>query len=507
MKPIAMLVATLALAAPPTRATETRLPLPDAPVRLVIPDAVAFDAALGGGFRSAATGELDGSDPLLAAWRQSPVGAKLEGEWSRLSYDLPWSWTQIRRLQPRALGAALVSAGALELVLAIDTPLAALPLTLPAGRAKTHAGVPYSVVSAAASDPGGSDQRRAGFAWARHQGLLLLATSERALVLALDEALARRGVGPFLPGLASLELDLDRLRGDRYFTREFVFGTSGDRGRVRAALRLEGGRLVEVREGTGPRPAPAFTFDANAAAAGWESDGEGFARALRAGLLEPLPTLLEKPLPPLAPLPATTPEPSDRYLVRLDRPAAREGAPWELGDLAAWESITAHRPAPGWGWRADAAGGRAVVFAWPQARQAELERACRDTLARRGGRVGEARVEDALELRVGPGLGALALRRTGDFVWVGSSARVLAGLAAPRPAGAVVRWARVDVGAARAEAERWGRVEGPAAPERVRAFSDRVLGLLGWMPSVRSISVERRQGEAGWTERVTFETQ
>ena len=70
-----------------------------------------------------------------------------------------------------------------------------------------------------------------------------------------------------------------------------------------------------------------------------------------------------------------------------------------------------------------------------------------------------------------------------------------------------MRWARVDLGAARAEAERWGRVEGPAAPERVRAFSDRVLGLLGWMPSVRAISVERRQGEAGWTERVTFETQ
>ena len=489
------------------RAADVRLPLPDAPVRLVIPDAAAFDAALGGGFRAAANGELETSDPLLASWRQSPVGAKLEGEWSKLSSDLPWTWAQIRRLQPRALGAALVSAGSLELVLVVDTPLATLPLSLPPGRAKTHGGIGYSLVAAGASDPGGSDERRAGLAWARHQGLLLVATSERALVLALDEALAGRGVAAFLPGLASLELDLDRLRKDRYFTREFLFGIAGgDEGRVRAALRLENGRIVERREGRGTRPAPAFAFDAKAAAAGWENDGEGFARALRAGLLEPLPSPLERPVPPLAPLPAAAGQVSERYLVRLDRPAGQTGAPWEEGDLLAWRQIATERPAPGWGWRADASFGRALVFAWPQSRQAELERACRDTLARRGGRVEEARVEDSLELRLGPGLPALALRRTGEFVWVGSSARALAGVTAPQPAGPVVRWARVDLAAARAEAERWARAEGPAAPERVRPFSDRVLGLLGWMPSVRAVSVERRQGDAGWTESVVFET-
>lgn len=507
--PVSLVAALLALvavpAASPALAGERLLPLPDAPVRLVIPDAVAFDSALGGAFRSAATGELDASDPVLAAWRVSQVGSKLEAEWSKLSQDLPWTWTEIRRLQPRAVGVALLSAGALEAVVVVDTPLATLPLSPPAGTLKRHAGIAYSLVAPGAGDAGAGDERRAGLAWARHQGQLLLATSERALLLALDEAAAGRGVAAFLPGIASLELDLDRLRKDRYFVREFVFG-SADEGRVRAALRLEEGRVVEVREGRGPRVAAALAFDARSPASGWEPDAAGFARALRAGLLEPVPSLLERPLPPIAPLPAAAGEEADRYLVRLDRPAVEAQAPWEEGDLAAWRAIAESRPAPGWGWAADGAGGRAIVFAWPAAQQARLERACRDTLARRSGPPVEAKAGDVLELRVGPGLPALAIRRTGDYVWIGTSARALAGLAAPRPAGDLVRWARLDLVAARAEAERWGRAEGPAEPERVRPFSDRVLGLLGWMPSVRALTVERRQSESGWTERVVFET-
>ncbi len=487
-------------------AAEPGLPLPDAPLRLVIPDAVAFDAALGGSFRAAATGETFADDPLLAAWRQSPVGSKLEAEWSKLSPDLPWTWTQIRALQPRSLGLALLSVGSLEAVLVVDTPLATLPLSLPAGRSKTHAGVAYAVVAPGTGDVGGSDQRRAGLAWARHQGRLFLATSERALLLALDEALAGHGVPAFLPGLASLELDLDRLRKDRYFVREFAWGVAGDEGRLHAALRLEAGRMVEVREGRGARPAPAMVFDKEAAAAGWEPDADGFAAALRSGLLEPLPTLADRPVPPLAPLPATAAPANDRYLVRLDRPAVQAGASWEEGDLAAWREIVARRPAPGWGFRVDRTGGRAIVFEWPQPLEPMLERACRETLARRGGRVGDAREGDTLELRMGPGLPALALRRSGDFVWIGSSAAAVAGLVAPQPAGDLVRWTRVDLGWARGESGRWGRVEGPAAPERVRPFSDRVLGLLGWLPSVTAISVERRQGEGGWTERMVFET-
>ena len=108
--PAAALVILTAFAGPAAYATDQRLPLPDAPVRLVIPDAVAFDAALGGSFRGAATGEVEAADPLVSAWRQSPVGTKLEAEWSKLSSDLPWTWAQIRRLQPRSVGAALVSA-------------------------------------------------------------------------------------------------------------------------------------------------------------------------------------------------------------------------------------------------------------------------------------------------------------------------------------------------------------------------------------------------------------
>jgi len=364
----------------------------------------------------------------------------------------------------------------------------------------------YSDSTSAGDAAGGSDERRMGLAWARHGRVLLLATSERALVLALDEAVAGRATGPFLSGLASLELDLDRLRDDRYFAREFAPGTPSDRGRVRAALRLEEGRLVEVREGEAPGgpAAPSFPH-ADAAVAGWEPGSDGFFRALRAGLLEPQPALSEKPVAPLGPLPATTTERADRYLVRLDQPRAEAGAAWEAGDLAAWETLLAQRPSPGWGFWADAAGARAIVFAWPEARQMELEKACRDTLARRSGAVTSATSGDSLELRVGPGLPALGVRRTEGYVWIGTSAAAVAGREAPRPRDGLVRWARVDLAAARGQAPAWARAEGPAAPERVRPFSDRILGLLGWIPSVRAIAVERRQAGERWTERVVFE--
>jgi hypothetical protein len=504
------LSSTLVLAAT-ARAAETSLPLPDAPVRLVIPDATAFDAALTGAFRRAAAGDVDANDPLVAAWRQSPVGAKLEAEWEKLSGELPWTWAEIRRLQPRSVGLALLSAGALEAVVAIDTPLATLPVALPAGKPRSHAGVAYSLVARGAGDAAGGagDQRRLGLAWARRGRMLLVATSERALKLALDEAAAGRGAEAFLPGLASLELDLDRLREDRYFVREFAPGLPSDQGRVRAALRLEEGRIVEVREGRAAAAmAPAFLLAdaADAAVAGWEPEGAGFFRALRGGILEPQPALLDRPVPALAALPATAAEASDRYLVHLDQPRVEAVTAWEAGDLAAWDALLAHRPAPGWGFWADAGGARAVVFEWPEARQEELETACRDTLVRRAGSVTAATAGDAVEMRVGPGLEALALRRTGAFVWIGTSAAAVAARETPLPDEGVVRWGRVDLTVARAQADAWARAEGPAAPERVRPFSDRVLGLLGWIPSVKAVSVERRQSGERWTERVVFET-
>ena len=64
----------------------------------------------------------------------------------------------------------------------------------------------------------------------------------------------------------------------------------------------------------------------------------------------------------------------------------------------------------------------------------------------------------------------------------------------------------MDLEAVRGEQDRWSKVEGPARPEAVRPLSDQVLGLLGWIPATRSLSVERRRTAAGWEERVVFGT-
>jgi hypothetical protein len=500
-------VAFLALGVGPTAtAAEAPLPLPPAPVRLVVPDVPAFDAALTGSFRRALTGAPAEGDPLTAAWRRTPVGTKLEAQWALLAQDLPWTWTEILRTKPRSLGLALLSAGELEAVLVLDTALAALPLDPPGGTTKSHAGTPYTVVARGARD-GRLDDRRLGLAWARRGTHLVLATSERALLLVLDEAAASRGVAAFLPGLASLALDTDALSRDPYFRREFLF-EEGERGRVLAALRAEGGSFVEVREGAGAPGGPAFLFEApNAAAAGWETDGARLFTALRTGLLEAIPEPAARPVPPLLALPEPRAAALDRYLVDLRKPARGPEAKWEEGELAALRSLVAKQSGDGWGFAVLAGGERALALPWPAAEQAELERSLRKTLERRAGPTSVTTAGDVREIRVGPGLVALALRRAGDFVWIGSSSRALSGLGTPRPAAPTVRWARVDLGAARAESDRWARAEGPAAPERVRPFSDRVLGLLGWIPGTRSIAVERLRTETGWSERVVFGTQ
>jgi hypothetical protein len=497
-----------AIAPAPAAAAPAGLPLPPAPVRLAIQDVPAFDAALTGRFRRALVGQPEENDPLVAAWRQSAVGGKLEAQWEHLSGDLPWTWTEILRWKPRALGLALLSAGSLEAVLVLETPLAAAAAGLPAGTAKRHAGIAYSLVAPGAGD-GAAEDRRAGLAWARHQSRLFLATSERALRAALDEAAARRGATPGLPGLVGLELDLVALHADRYFRREFLWGSRPGQGRVQAALRLEGGRLVEVREGGGAAPARAFTFEApSGAAAAWEEDADALWPAIRAGLLEPIPTLLDRPVLPAGPLPGAARDAAeDRYLVRLDRSPAGPNAPWEEGEVAAWRALLAKRPEAGWGFALGADGARAVVFAWPPAAMAELEQLCRATVERRSGPVRAATAGDVRELHAGPGLPVLALRRTGEFVWLGSSARALAAAARPRPAEDLLRWARLDLRAVRSLAPHWARAEGPAAPERLRPFSDRVLGLLGWIPATTGLRLDRRRTAAGWTERLVFETE
>jgi hypothetical protein len=503
----AVAFALLALVALATRAgtSEPGLPLPEAPVRLIIPDVPAFDAALTGAWRRALLGRPEDGDPLVAAWRRSPVGTKLEAQWGLLSGELPWTWEDVLALKPRAIGLALFSAGSLEAVLVIETPLAAVPATLPKGTAKTHGGMAYALVTRGAGD-GETGDRRLGLAWARKDGRLFLATSERALLLALDEALAGKSVAPFLPGLASLELDQKGLREDRYFRREFAWAPGPEEGRVRAALRLESGHIVEVREGTGASWPPAFSFEVGTTvAAAWEPDGALLWPALRAGLLEPIPSPLDRPVRPLRPLPKTAREAAeDHYLVHLDRPPVGPNAPWDEGDLATWRTLLEKRPSSGWGYAITREGERVLGFAWPAGAIADLEKACRATLERRAGTVTVVATGDTREMRIGPGLAAIALRRTGDYVWLASSARAIAAAAAPRPSPDVVRWARLDLRAVRAESERWARAEGPAAPERVRPFSDRLMGLLGWMPATSTMALERRQTAAGWSERLVF---
>jgi hypothetical protein len=489
-------------AAAPGPAQDTPLPLPPAPVRMIVPDVAAFDAALEGSFRRTLTGAPAEGDPLVGAWRQTPVGTKLEAQWAALAHDLSWTWTDIQKLKPRALGLALLSAGELEAVLVLETPLSTMPFP-PAGTSKSHAGAPYNVVARGAGD-GRLDARRLGLAWARRGAHLLLATSERALLLALDEAAAGRGVTAPLPGLASLELDTAALARDRYFRREFLFDASAQ-GRVVAALRRENDALVEVREGgSASGEPPAFLFEpGRSVAAGWETDGALLFPALRTGLLEAVPDPAERPVPPVTALPSARAAVEDRYLVDFRKPARGPESKWEEGDLAVLRSLVAKRASGGWGFTVLPDGERALVVPCPAAEQRDLEAALRKTIERRAGPAAVT-TGDVREIRVGPGLVALAVKKTGDFVWIGSSAAALAGAAAPRPADPVLRWARVDLAAARAESDRWARAEGPAAPERLRPFSDRVLGLLGWMPRTRSIVVERRRADAGWSERVVF---
>ncbi len=483
-----------------------RLPLPAAPVRVLIADPEAFDGALTGGYRSFLTGSPEEGDPLVTAWRRSQVGSKLEDQWSKLSHDLPWTWDQIHALKPTAVGLSLLQVGHLEAVLALDTPLAQLPLPLPAGTPKAHGGVDYHLVAKGAADGSPDSHRRMGLAWARTGGHLILATSERALLLALDDLLAGRGFEAPLPGLVALDLDLDALRKDRYFRREFLFAPGPEQGHVHAALREADGHLVEVREGTGEPRGGVFTFAAAPAAAGWEPEGTPFWPAFRRGLLEPIPAPADLPVRAVAPLPpAGEGGAADDYAVDFTRPKVQAGGPgFEAGDLAPWQALLAKHPVASWGFWVTPDGVRRMAFPWPASEDAAFLEACRATTVRRAGAASVVAVGGAQEIRVGPGLPALALRRAGAVLWVGPSAAALRSLPAVTAAPDLVRWAEVDLAAVRAEAPRWEKAEGPAQPELVRPLSDRVLGLLGWMPEVRTLRLERHRTAQGWRETLTF---
>jgi hypothetical protein len=488
------------------------LPLPaQAPLRLLIPDPDAFDAALTGAFRDALTGGPLEGDPVARGFRTSRVGAKLEDQWARLRGDLPWTWNEVLVLRPRAVGLALLDPGHLEAVLVVDTPLPDVPVPPAAGRPRTHAGVDYRLVQPGAGDGSDDTERRAGLAWGRVGGLFVAATSERAFRLTVDEAQARRLFAPALSGLVALELDLDALGQDRYFRREFLFfgGRPRAQGRVRAALRLEGGRIVEVREGQGVPEPDAYDFAApDAAAAGWDPDAGAFWPTLRRSILEPVPLPPDRPLAARAALPSPRADGAeDRYAVDLTKPGiGPRSTPGEEAELPRWRSLLAPDRVAGWGHWISRDGAPRLVIPWPEARDDELAALVAETLRRTAGRAEVVRRGGVREFRVGPALPAVALRRTGRFLWFARDASDLEGVTAPSSRAGLLRWSRVDLGAVRGEAGRWAGAEGPLAPEIVRPLSDRVLGLLGWMPATRSISVERTRTRDGWAERVVFET-
>ncbi len=504
------LTAALAWAQP---AREEGLPLPASMIRLSIPDVSAFDAALGGGFRKALYGTLPEDDGVARGFNQSQVGAKLQDQWSRFRGDTALSFQTILDLQASSAALAVLNIGHMEMVLVVETPLAALPDMFEAGTSRIDHGKTYHLVRTGAADEGADGETRMGLAWARDAGLLIIATSERAMKLALGAAAEGDRFAPKLEGLASLELDLDALRNDLYFKRDFLFGSLAEagesRGRLSAALRLEAGRLIEVREGdvaaTSKRGA---IFDAkDAVASGWIGDASRFLLELRRGVSEPLPVPGVRPRVAVAPLPASrAASVEDRYATNVEVPAVSGGGfVTEAAELDAWAALLAAQPVEGFGYLVTRSKARLLALPWPKEKDAELGALLEATLSRRGARLSPSTAAgDTRQYLMGPGLPVLAFRRLGDFVWLGPSAAELRSAPVVSWSSEVVRFAKLNLAAAREEGKRWARIEGPRSSDNVRPLSDRVLGLLGWMPSVGTLGVERRVTGASFKGRIVF---
>ena len=481
------------------------LALPPAPVRIFVSDVGAFDAALAGGFRAALEGAPSDEDTVAAAWRTTQVGAKLESQWQSFSADLSISWADVLLLHPTSMGLAMTDVGSLEGVLVVETSLADLPWPLPEGREASHGGQSYRIVAAGAGDGSGNPDRRMGLAWARMDGALLLATSERILRLTIDEALAGRRSVPTLDGLVSIELDMDALDENFYFRREYLFEHGHVGGMVRAALRREGDALVEVREGRGPLgpPAPRFDPPAGAVAWGWETSAPLWP-ALWRGLLDPSPAPDERPVVSIGPLPAARQKDVDRYLVDFGRYESVTSGGHEEADLATWRELLGTVEVPGWGYAVLADGTRVLVVPWPASEAPAFERAVSATLSRRSGGVRRRVSRGVVELLVGPELPGLALRITDGFIWIATDAGALREVAAPRVEPRLVAWGELDLDAVRGLAPRWAAAEDAAYGGEGRPLTDRLLGVLGWMTDKHWLAVERVRTDSGWSETVTF---
>lgn len=489
------------------------LPLPAAMIRLAIPDVRAFDAALGGGFKKALYGTLPEDDGVARGFAQSQVGAKLHDQWTRFHGDTALSFQTLIELQASSAALAVLNIGHMEMVLVLETPLAALPDIFEAGTSRIDSGRTYHLVRTGAADEGASGETRMGLAWSKDRGLLVMTTSERAMKLALSAVAQGERFTPKLPGLAGLELDLDALRDDLYFKRDFLFGTlpgaSESRGKVSAALRLESGRLVEVREGaasaTGQRGA---VFEAkDAVASGWIGDASTLLAELRRGVLEPVPNPAARPQLAIAPLPAArAASAEDRYAVSVEVPALLPGgSSSETAEIEAWSALLSAQPLAGFGYLVTPSRARLIAIPWPKEKDADLSALLEATLTRRGARLVPASATgDSRQYVLGPGLPVLAYRRMGEFIWLAPSAADLRFAPAIAWSNEVTRFSKLSLQAARDEGRRWARIEGPRSSENVRPLADRVLGLLGWMPAVRTLEVERRVTGSAFKERVVF---
>ena len=498
---------------PPSAPANPGLPLPAAMIRLSIPDVRAFDAALGGGFKKALHGTLPEDDGVARGFGQSQVGAKLQDQWTRFRGETALSFVTILDLQASSAALAVLNIGHMEMVLVLETPLAALPDIFEAGASRIDHGKTYHLVRTGAADEGKGGETRMGLSWSRDGGLLIIATSERAMKLALGAVAEGARFAPKLEGLASLELDLDVLKDDLYFKRDFFFGSLSNafesRGRIHAALRMESGRLVEVREGTastsGPRGA---VFDAkDAVASGWIGDASTLLAELRRGVTEPVPAPGLLPQLTMAPLPGSkAASAEDRYATNIETPApARGGSSTEAAEIDGWNALLNAQPVPGFAYLVTPSRARLLAIPWPREKDAELASLLEATLGRRGARLTpSSAAQEARQYLMGPNLPVLAFKRVGEFVWIAPSASDLRTAPAVSWSNEVVRFSKLNLAAAREEGRRWARIEGPRSSENVRPWSDRVLGLLGWMPSVRTLEVERRVTGSAFRERVVF---
>ncbi|HRB13682.1 MAG TPA: hypothetical protein PKU70_11790, partial [Vicinamibacteria bacterium] len=489
------------------------LPLPAAMIRLSIPDVGAFDAALGGGFKKALYGTLPEDDGVARGFAQSQVGAKLHDQWTRFRGDTAVSFQTLVELQASSAALAVLNIGHMEMVLVLETPLAALPDIFEAGTSRIDSGRTYHLVRTGAADEGASGETRMGLAWSKDRALLVITTSERAMKLALAAVAAGERFAPKLPGLAGLELDLDALRDDLYFKRDFLFGSlpsaSESRGKLSAALRLESGRLVEVREGATSAPGSrGAVFEAkDAVASGWIGDASTLLAELRRGVLEPVPNPVARPQLAIAPLPAAkAASAEDRYAISVEVPASSPGgASSEAAEIEAWSALLSAQPVAGFGYLVTPSRARLLAIPWPKEKDADLSALLDATLTRRGARLVPASATgDSRQYVLGPGLPVLAYRRMGEFIWLAPSAADLRSAPAISWSAEVTRFSKLNLQAARDEGRRWARIEGPRSSENVRPLADRVLGLLGWMPAVRTLEVERRVTGSGFKERVVF---